>query len=154
MLDTAWRHIISDLGTEPKLIDLCRGNDLVVKLHDLSARLDTIRGGLFELFSRKRKAFPLFYFLNDDELLSLLVNANLGVANIEGMLHKLFPGVDCLYSGETSERDERSSEEVTILGLKSPDGEYLSLFEGLRFQVSDGTVILDHPILSNLDVIN
>lgn len=116
-------------------MDLCRGDDLVEKLHDLSSRLEAIRAGLFGLFSRKRKAFPMFYFLNDDELLSFLVKAKLGLTQVESMLHKLLPGVESLSFKRMLDRGEKATEEVVILGLKSSDGDYLNIFEELRLQV-------------------
>lgn len=49
--------------------------DFLNDLYDMSKKLDESQKILFQLLERKRKEFPRFYFIYNDDLFELLGNA-------------------------------------------------------------------------------
>ncbi|GMH41196.1 hypothetical protein BSKO_09106 [Bryopsis sp. KO-2023] len=135
IIDTSWRHLIADFGPHPKLIDICQKIILVPRFQDLSHRLDEVRLRMSDFLMTRRRTFPRFYFLSDNELLNLLVQAKIGVQEIQSLLQALFPGI-CRLQLVAQRYDGRSAEFATS-GFWSDHGEFLPTMDALRLQKGD-----------------
>ena len=82
-------------------------------------RLSRHPSSLFFLLEQKRKAFPRFYFIGDDDLLEILGQAK-NPAVIQSHLKKLFAGI---FSVKFSEGD------ASIIAMCSLEGEVVPLAE-------------------------
>ena len=59
----------------PNVIETCIEQDkLLQKLQENLKNLETVQKGLSDYLETKRIAFPRFFFLSDEELLSILSN--------------------------------------------------------------------------------
>ena len=65
------------------------------KLLKMQKSLEKIQRSLSDYLETKRMAFPRFYFLSDDDLLSILGNAK-SPTKIQRHFKTLFAGIDCL----------------------------------------------------------
>jgi len=68
---------------------------------------------------KKRRAFPRFYFLSDDELIDILANSR-DLKIIQGHLKACFDNVVALTLGEDEIIEEIHSSEKEVLKLKKP----------------------------------
>jgi dynein heavy chain len=68
MLETAQR---------PNVKDCCEAEGCLSKLQRLSCGLEQCQKSLNDYLDSKRNAFPRFFFITDDELLSILGSGNL-----------------------------------------------------------------------------
>ncbi len=116
-VDRDFKDIMSKTCQNPNVIFVCR-NKLIVKLHDLADRLDAAQKSLSDYLNTKRASFPRFYFISDDELLSILGSSN--PSSIQVHLLKLFDNV------KTFRYNQANKE---ILGMISNEGEECSLSE-------------------------
>lgn len=66
---------MSTVQKRPNVIDICVETDkLLTKLQDNHKILESVQKGLADYLETKRIAFPRFFFLSDEELLSILSN--------------------------------------------------------------------------------
>jgi len=66
---------MSTVQKRPNVIDVCVETDkLLPKLQENLKVLETVQKGLADYLETKRIAFPRFFFLSDEELLSILSN--------------------------------------------------------------------------------
>ena len=75
----------------PNVVDACTTDNRLQALNVLSDRLDTSQKSLSDYLNTKRGAFPRFFFISDDELLSVLGSSD--AASIQVHLLKLFDNV-------------------------------------------------------------
>jgi len=66
--------------------------DFLQDLHDMSRKLDESQKILFQLLERKRKEFPRFYFIQNDDLFELLGNAK-DPSRVNKHVKKCFEGI-------------------------------------------------------------
>ena len=71
-IDKFWRDIMNRTNKNKKIRDGCASEGLKVKFAQNNASLDEIRKSLENYLRTKRKGFPRFYFLSDDELIAIL----------------------------------------------------------------------------------
>lgn len=91
---------------------LCLEGDALKKLEKCTYQLDCIQKKLDEYLETKRVAFPRFYFLSNDELLSILSDSRNPLA-VQPHLQKCFDNIKELIF----------SDPKTIKGMKSSEGE-------------------------------
>lgn len=94
-IDKDFRYIMRDIGSNPKVISLCKINNVQMIIESLLNQLQHCQNTLTTYMTGKRDLFPRFYFLSDDDLLEIL-----GQSSKENILQKhiakLFPGVNKL----------------------------------------------------------
>jgi len=71
-VDKRWSKIMSDAVSNPNVIAATSIENRLQDLETLSDDLDRCQKSLSEYLDSKRCAFPRFYFISDDELLSIL----------------------------------------------------------------------------------
>ena len=67
-----WLQIMSDTAKNPKVLDVCHSPNRLQDLEMLSSGLEKCQKSLNDYLDSKRNAFPRFFFISDDELLSIL----------------------------------------------------------------------------------
>ena len=65
-------QIMSDTVANPKIKDACHADNRLQDLEMLSEGLERCQKSLNDYLDSKRNAFPRFFFISDDELLSIL----------------------------------------------------------------------------------
>ena len=65
-------QIMSDTAKQPIIKLACHAANRLSDLQNLSAGLERCQKSLNDYLDSKRNAFPRFFFLSDDELLSIL----------------------------------------------------------------------------------
>lgn len=73
------------------MVDACTTDNRLQALTVLSERLDTSQKSLSDYLNTKRAAFPRFFFISDDELLSVLGSSDASAIQVH--LLKLFDNV-------------------------------------------------------------
>ena len=67
-----WLQIMSDTAKNPKVLDVCHSPNRLLDMEMLSSGLEKCQKSLNDYLDSKRNAFPRFFFISDDELLSIL----------------------------------------------------------------------------------
>ena len=65
-------QIMSDTAKNPKVLEACHAAGRLEELQKLVAGLEKCQKSLNDYLDSKRNAFPRFFFISDDELLSIL----------------------------------------------------------------------------------
>lgn len=119
MADKFLKNLMKRTFANPKLSKILKINNLFENLVKTSESLDHIEKQLEDYLEVKRKLFPRFYFLSNDELLEILAKSQ-NLEAIEQHLNKCFEGLVKLII----EPDRPTS----IEGMKSPEGEKVKFF--------------------------
>ena len=99
-IDKSFKIIMSATSKNPNVVDACTADNRLAVLNGLSDRLDNCQKSLSDYLDTKRCAFPRFFFISDDELLSVLGNADPGSIQIH--LLKLFDNVKEMQFGRNN----------------------------------------------------
>ena len=111
-IDKMWRSIMSSTTKNSNVIEACHAESRTDMLRELSERLDRCQKSLSDYLDTKRNAFPRFFFISDDELLSVLGSSQ--ASSIQVHLLKLFDNCKLVKFG----RGEKS-----ITGMQSSEME-------------------------------
>ena len=65
-------QIMTDTAKNPKVLEACHAASRLEQLQMLVAGLEKCQKSLNDYLDSKRNAFPRFFFISDDELLSIL----------------------------------------------------------------------------------
>ena len=90
-IDKAFRGIMTQTAKNPNIVDACTSDNRLGVLNTLSDKLDMCQKSLSDYLDTKRAAFPRFFFISDDELLSVLGSSD--PTAIQVHLLKLFDNV-------------------------------------------------------------
>jgi len=71
-VDKTWRKILESAHRTPQALKFCPSDKLLEDFKHNNKLLGHVQRGLNDYLESKRVAFPRFYFLSDDELLSIL----------------------------------------------------------------------------------
>ena len=107
-IDKSFKMIMSATSKNPNVVDACTADNRLAVLNGLSDRLDNCQKSLSDYLDTKRCAFPRFFFISDDELLSVLGNNDPGSIQIH--LLKLFDNFKEMQFG----RNNKVSITITI----------------------------------------
>ena len=114
-IDKVWRTIMASTNSNPNVIDACTQDNRIDTLNNLSDRLDKCQKSLSDYLDTKRASFPRFFFISDDELLSVLGSSD--PTSIQVHLLKLFDNVKYFHF---------SKNEKQVLGMESSETESFS----------------------------
>jgi dynein heavy chain len=92
-VDKNWRGTISSAKVNPKVLDFCDNEKLLERFKESEILLDQVQKGLADYLETKRSVFARFYFLSNDELLSILSESK-DVKRVQPHLKKCFEGID------------------------------------------------------------
>ncbi|CAF0727175.1 unnamed protein product [Didymodactylos carnosus] len=129
-IDTTWQDIINKIRENPKALRITTTLNLFDKIQDLLKLLDKIQKKMEDYLETKRRIFPRFYFISNEELVEIL-----GLSRqpdlIQPQLKKLFEGIKTL----------RSLMKKTFIanGMISHEGEEVNLIASISL---DGNVEL------------
>jgi len=93
IVDKSWRQTISAAKVKPKVIEFCDSAKLLDRFRESEILLDQVQKGLSDYLETKRSVFARFYFLSNDELLSILSESK-DVKLVQPHLKKCFEGID------------------------------------------------------------
>ena len=117
-LNKKYKGIISDFHIKECLASMCDGN-FIKKIRELTLQMEGIQKSLDLYLDNKRRMFPRFYFLSDDDLLDLI-----GVSSEPDLVNK---HVAKCFEGVASLVIENKTDVVRggfdIIGVKSIDKE-------------------------------
>jgi len=110
--DKIWRSIMENVHKYPNVLDTCATAKIRDNFGTAFDLLEEVIKGLNDYLNKKRAAFPRFYFLSNDELLSILAQTREPKA-VQKHLSKCFEGIEYL----TFEED------LTITAMNSIENE-------------------------------
>ena len=99
-IDKAFKTIMTQTSKNPNVVDACTSDNRLQTLSALSDRLDNCQKSLSDYLDTKRKSFPRFFFISDDELLSVLGSSDPTAIQIH--LLKLFDNVKEMQFGRNN----------------------------------------------------
>ena len=111
-IDKTYRQIMAATNSEPGIVTACTQDDRLEGLESLSERLDNSQKSLTDYLDTKRNAFPRFFFISGDELLSILGSSDPTSILVHRL--KLFDNVKFLDFGRGAKQ---------VLGQRSSEGE-------------------------------
>ena len=114
-LDKKFVRIMNDTSAAPNVSQCCNVTGRLEELRFLEEKLEECQKDLSNYLETKRRLFPRFYFISDDELLSIL--ATNSAKAVQDHMLKMFD--NCARLLFKSEKDE------TICGVESQEGERL-----------------------------
>eukprot|EP00898_Chlorokybus_atmophyticus_P006649 jgi/Chlat1/6986/Chrsp56S00523 len=111
-IDKAWKKLMSDTAKNPNVLEACSAEGRLDQLQMLSQQLETCQKSLTEYLDTKRNSFPRFFFISDDELLSILGTSD--ATSVQEHMLKLFDNCAALKFGRGNK---------VVVGMTSSEGE-------------------------------
>ncbi|KZC03876.1 Dynein heavy chain 1, axonemal [Dufourea novaeangliae] len=111
-MERNWRRIMKNAHEHPYIIRTCPDINLLESLQECQSLLEVVHKGLSNYLEVKRRAFPRFYFLSDEELLEILAQAK-NVHAVQPHLRKCFENI----------QQVRFEEDLEITRMYSAEGE-------------------------------
>ncbi|XP_060831781.1 dynein axonemal heavy chain 1-like [Bombus pascuorum] len=91
-MERNWRRIMKNAYENPYVIKICPDINLLESLQECQSLLEVVQKGLSNYLEMKRRIFPRFYFLSDEELLEILAQAK-NVQAVQPHLRKCFENI-------------------------------------------------------------
>lgn len=113
IIDKNWTKIMNETHKNTNVLDACSVEGRLFSLQEMAAQLDLCQKGLSDYLETKRIAFPRFFFISDDELLSILGSSD--PRSVQEHMLKMFDNCALLRFSKNSNN--------TILGMQSSEGE-------------------------------
>ena len=121
-VNKGFKDLMHKTYADPVVINRCKQEGLLDMLVRFHKELDIIQKSLEDYLQTKRKAFPRFYFLSNDELLKILSNTR-QPRLVNDYLSKCFDGIKCVnFISESSNE---------IIEMVSPENEVVQLTHSL-----------------------
>lgn len=114
-VDKAWKGVMVSTSKNPNVVEACHAENRIETLRALSERLDLCQKSLSDYLDTKRNSFPRFFFISDDELLSVLGSSD--PTSIQVHMLKLFDNTKYLQFGRGAK---------TVIGMGSSEDEEFS----------------------------
>ena len=130
MVDKNWRKTMGQAKNNAKVIDFCDNEDLLQKFRESEVMLDQVQKGLSDYLETKRSVFARFYFLSNDELLSILSESK-DVKRVQPHLKKCFEGIDKVhfeFDLKITSFISPESEEVQVTEVIDPVGKNVEVW--------------------------
>ncbi|KAJ1460012.1 dynein heavy chain and region D6 of dynein motor-domain-containing protein [Pelagophyceae sp. CCMP2097] len=116
-VDKTWKQTISSSKQNPLVMDFCDSQRLLERMQEAAILLDQVQKGLSDYLETKRGVFSRFYFLSNDDLLSILSESK-DVTRVQPHFKKCFEAID---SVEFREPD------LAITKMISPEKEVVQM---------------------------
>jgi dynein heavy chain len=116
LVDKNWRQTIAQAKNNQPVVEFCDNEKLLEKFKESEILLDQVQKGLSDYLETKRSVFARFYFLSNDELLSILSESK-DVKLVQPHLKKCFEGIDKV----------KFMDDLKIDRIISPEGEEIML---------------------------
>ena len=114
-----FRKLMDGVESNPNAVRSCKMANRLDDLKRLSAELDQCQRSLSDYLESKRNAFPRFFFISDDELLSMLGTSD--PTSVQEHMLKLFVNCKRLkFRGNN------------IIGMESSEGEYFDFADSVE----------------------
>ena len=113
-IDKGWADIMNDTAKNTNILECCSKKNRLESLQELSEMLERCQKSLSEYLDNKRNAFPRFFFISDDELLSVLGTSD--PTSVQEHMLKLYDNCAALKFGRGNK---------TVVGMTSAEGETL-----------------------------
>ncbi|KAJ3224095.1 Dynein heavy chain 10, axonemal [Clydaea vesicula] len=115
-IDKSFKKLMNETAKHNVVIEACNAEGRLALLQNLSEQLEACQKSLSDYLESKRNAFPRFFFISDEELLSILGSHD--PKNVQEHIIKMFDNVLKLNFG--TGKFERA-----IIGMSSSEGENL-----------------------------
>ncbi|KAL0227597.1 hypothetical protein RCL1_003741 [Eukaryota sp. TZLM3-RCL] len=136
VIDLTWKKIMNEAERVKNVIATCHVTGRLETLEQLSRDLESCQKSLSNYLDVKRTAYPRFYFISDDELLSILGTDD--PRNVQEHCIKLFDNTASLIFGSGAKSD-------SVLGMKSSEGEEFRFITDVKAKghVEDWLTLVD-----------
>ncbi|XP_006892361.1 PREDICTED: dynein heavy chain 1, axonemal [Elephantulus edwardii] len=140
-MERIWRKIMKNAYENREVINVCADQRLLESLRDCNKLLDMVQKGLSEYLETKRRSFPRFYFLSDDELLEILSQTKDPTA-VQPHLRKCFENIARLLF----------QEDLEITHMYSAEGEEVRLSTSVypTSNVEDWLLEVEHSMKASV----
>lgn len=115
-VDKNWRQTLAAAKQKPSAITFCNNDKLLDRFQESNRFLEQVQKGLSDFLETKRSAFSRFYFLSNEELLSILSESK-DVKLVQPHLKKCFEGIVSV----------EFQEDLTITAMISAEGEKVAM---------------------------
>ncbi|KAF0747202.1 hypothetical protein AaE_007819, partial [Aphanomyces astaci] len=115
-VDKNWRQTLQAAKAKPSVINFCNNDKLLDRFQESNKFLEQVQKGLSDFLETKRSSFSRFYFLSNEELLSILSESK-DVKLVQPHLKKCFEGVVKV----------EFQEDLTITAMISAEGETVAM---------------------------
>ncbi|KAJ3134855.1 Dynein heavy chain 10, axonemal [Physocladia obscura] len=115
-IDKSFKKIMSETAKHSLVIDACNAEGRLELLRNLSNDLESCQKSLSDYLESKRNAFPRFFFISDEELLSILGSHD--PKNVQEHIIKMYDNVMKLNFGT-------GKNEKAVVGMSSSENETL-----------------------------
>lgn len=119
-VDKEFKGIMNATSKEPNVIKACHADKRLQTLEELLDKLDKCQKSLSDYLNTKRNSFPRFFFVSDDELLSVLGTSDPTAIQIHML--KLFTNVKTLQFARANKQ---------IVGMGSSKNEIMNFKDGV-----------------------
>ncbi|KAJ3114591.1 Dynein heavy chain 10, axonemal [Phlyctochytrium bullatum] len=115
-IDKTFKKLMNETAKHNLVMESCMAEGRLQLLQNLSNELESCQKSLSDYLESKRNAFPRFFFISDEELLSILGSHD--PKNVQEHIIKMFDNVMKLNFGT-------GKNEKAIMGMSSSEGEVL-----------------------------
>eukprot|EP01022_Parablepharisma_sp_SALTPOND_P021165 TRINITY_DN4086_c0_g1_i1.p1 TRINITY_DN4086_c0_g1~~TRINITY_DN4086_c0_g1_i1.p1 ORF type:complete len:4151 (+),score=615.43 TRINITY_DN4086_c0_g1_i1:13469-25921(+) len=127
-VDSKWKQQMDNINADNLVVSLLDKERLKEDFIRANADLDSVLKSLSDFFESKRKKFPRFYFISDEDMVKILSNAKQDPSTVEPYLSKCF--------------DQMSSLEITqpkqeVVSVLSASNEEIELLRPLDLREGD-----------------
>ena len=112
VIDKEFSGIMEQTKNDPNVLNACSVEGRLELMLSLSDQLDSCQKGLADYLNTKRAAFPRFFLVSDDELLSVLGSSD--PTCVQEHMLKMFDNVEKLWFGRGNK---------TVIGMSSSEKE-------------------------------
>eukprot|EP00941_MAST-03F_sp_MAST-3F-sp1_P002673 g2673.t1 len=131
-IDNKWKAVMEDIIISPLALQSGTVKGRAENCESFCRELEKIQSSLHDFMETKRQTFPRFYFLANDELLTIYANSR-NPFFVQRFLQKLFSGIDRLIFTNENEEEEKillpslNFSKIRISSLVSQSGEEITL---------------------------
>ena len=129
---------VMDMAAEGSIFDQLINDDFSQLLEDSRASIEIVQESLMQYLTSKRKGFPRFYFLSDEEIMKMLSDSK-DSDSIQKHFSKVFDGLVGLQFGATDADGDASRfiDQSDIIAMKGAGNESIG-FKKRQFRLRKG----------------